>query len=86
MNFDVRKPRFSISSGRIANPAEPDGPGEIFRNEQLSYLIYGLNGVDSVESVKLINSIPELMPLFDGTEEILAIRILPVKMTNRFEP
>jgi len=86
MTFDARKQRFSKSSGRIANPDDPDGPGEIFRNEQLSYLIYGLNGVDTVESVKLTNSIPELVPLLDGTEEILAIRILPVKMTDRFEP
>ncbi len=49
-------------------------------------MIYGLNGVDTVESVKLTNSIPALMALFDGTEEILAIRILPVKMTDRYEP
>ncbi len=49
-------------------------------------MIYGQNGIDTVESVKLTNSIPELMPLLDGTEEILAIRILPVKMLDRYDP
>jgi hypothetical protein len=86
MNFDARKPRFSKPSGRTANPDDPDGPSQIFRIEQLSYMIYGQNGIDTVDRVKLTNSIPELMPLLDGTEEILAIRILPVKMVDRFDP
>lgn len=51
VTFDARKPRFSNNAGRIANPDDPDGPGEIRR-----------------------------------TEEIHAIRIVPVKMTNRYEP
>ncbi len=89
MTFDARKPRFSKPTGRTANPDDPDAPMRIFRIEQLSYMIYGQNGIDTVESVKLTNSIPELMPLLDGTEDILAIRILPVKMTDRtdrYEP
>ena len=86
MTFDARRARFSKQSGRTANPNDPDGPRRIFRIEQLSYMIYGQNGIDTVESVTLTKSIPELMPLLDGTEEILAIRILPVKITDRYDP
>jgi hypothetical protein len=86
MTFDARKPRFSKSKGRTSNPNDADASTQIFRVEQLSYMIYGLNGVDTVEKVKLTNSIPELTPLFDGAEENLAIRILPVKMTERYKP
>ncbi len=68
MTFDARKPRFPKSKGRTANPNDADASTQIFRVEQLSYMIYGLNGVDTVEKVKLTNSIPELTPLFDGAE------------------
>lgn len=86
LSFNARRPRYSEPSGRVASPDDPDGSTQIFRLKQLSYMVYGQNGIDTVESVKLTNSIPQLMPMLDGSEEILAIRILPVKIAERFDP
>ena len=86
MTYDARTPRFSTQKGKVSNPDDPDGDRVSFRIEQLSYMIHGLGREGILHSVSLTNSIPALMPLLDGTEEILSIRILPLKMTERFRP
>ncbi len=86
LTYDAVRARFSKQTARVTNPKQPEGPRQIRRIEQLSYMIYGQNGVDTVANVELANTIPELAPLLDGSEEILAIRILPVKKTESFDP
>jgi len=86
LSYAALTPRFSTQKGKVANPEDPEGVPVSFRIKQLSYMILGLNRPKTVETLELTNSVPALAPLLDGTEEILSIRILPVKMTERFRP
>jgi hypothetical protein len=86
LSYAALTPRFSTQKGKLANPEDPEGVPVSFRIKQLSYMILGLNRPKTVETLELTNSVPALAPLLDGTEEILSIRILPVKMTERFRP
>ena len=86
LSYAALTPRLSTQKGKVANPEDPEGVPVSFRIKQLSYMILGLSRPKTVETLELANSVPALAPLFDGTEEILSIRILPVKMTGRFRP
>ena len=86
MSYSGLAPRYSTQQGKVVDPDAPEGDPVGFRIKQISYMIQGLNHPNSVSSVDLENSIPDLLPLLDGNEEILSIRILPVKFTERFGP
>lgn len=86
IHFDRGVPARSTPEARVRGGPDPSF-SRIYRLDQGTDLVLSVpEGIDRVHALDLVLDVPELAAIFDGSEEVLAVTVIPWYLRDVFLP